>query len=67
MWGVGIAHWLEHQTCDQKVLGSRSGWSGGIIFLLQSQLFMLTPILVCIPSPCCRVACKHSRSRSLFY
>ena len=30
--GAGIACWLERQTCDQKVVSSNSGRSGGRIF-----------------------------------
>ena len=30
--GAGIAQWLEHWTCDQKVVGSSPGRSGGRIF-----------------------------------
>ena len=30
--GVGIAQWLERQTCDQKVAGSNPCGSGGRIF-----------------------------------
>ena len=35
-WGAGIAQWLEHRTCDQKVVGSNPCRSGGINFFSRS-------------------------------
>ena len=49
--GVGIAQWLERRTHDWKVAGSNPCWSGGIIFLLQGWLSVLTLILVSVPPP----------------
>ena len=40
--GVGIAQWLEHWTCDWKVVVSNPCWSSGIIFSLQGWLSVLT-------------------------
>ena len=47
--GSGDSQWLERQTHDQKVTGSRGS---GRILLLGHQLSVLTLILVSVPSLC---------------
>ena len=42
--GAGIACWLERRARDRKVASSNPGRGGGRIFLLQSQLCVLTLI-----------------------
>ena len=49
--GAGIAQWLERRTRDRKVAGSNLCRSGGIIFLLQGQLSVLTLISVSVTPP----------------
>ena len=59
-WGVGIAQWLECQTCDQKVLGLSPGRSSGrIYFSSQGQLSVLTSILVSVPPLCYYSMCAR--------
>ena len=53
---VGIAQWLEHQTRDQKVLGSSPGWGGGIIFF--SRVSVWYQFHPCVTT----LACKRSQS-----
>ena len=61
-WGVWIDQWLEHQTRDQKVVGSSPDRSGRIIVF--SRVNFLCWLLFQYPFHPCVTAVAHKISQS---